>query len=197
MNSQQTQNKSRWSKLWNKPRRWWLIGIPAGGFAMFFVGIIFWGGFNTFMEATNTMEFCTGCHEMRTTVYQEYKTSVHSQNASGVRATCSDCHVPKSWGPKLMRKIYASNELYHKVMGTVDTPEKFEANRLRMAERVWASMRATDSRECRNCHNYSTMDLELQDRSARRKHDPVKLAQSGKTCIDCHQGIAHNLPEDY
>ncbi len=197
MNSQQTQNKSRWSKLWNKPRRWWLIGIPAGGFAMFFIGIIFWGGFNTFMEATNTMEFCTGCHEMRTTVYQEYKTSAHYQNASGVRATCSDCHVPKPWGAKLKRKIYASNELFHKILGTVDTPEKFEANRLRMAERVWASMRATDSRECRNCHNYSTMDLELQDRSARRKHDPVKLAQSGKTCIDCHQGIAHNLPEDY
>ncbi len=197
MDSQQTQNKSLWSKLWNKPHRWWLIGIPVGGFVMFFVGIIFWGGFNTFMEATNTMEFCTGCHEMRTTVYQEYKTSVHYQNASGVRATCSDCHVPKPWGAKLMRKIYASNELYHKIIGTVDTPEKFEANRLEMAERVWANMRKTDSVECRNCHNYSTMDLELQDRSARRKHDPVKLAQSGKTCIDCHQGIAHNLPEDY
>jgi len=41
------------------------------------------------------------------------------------------------------------------------------------------------------------MNLELQDRSARKKHDPERLAKSGKTCIDCHQGIAHNLPEDY
>ncbi|NOR40791.1 MAG: hypothetical protein GQ537_06260 [Gammaproteobacteria bacterium] len=164
---------------------------------MFFIGIIFWGGFNTFMDSTNTLEFCIGCHEMRDTVYEEYKQTVHFQNTSGVQAICSDCHVPKPWGPKLLRKIYASNELLHKFLGTVDTVEKFEAKRLHMAENVWASMRETDSRECRNCHAYETMNLELQDRSAHKKHDPERLAKSGKTCIDCHQGIAHNLPEDY
>ncbi len=37
------------------------------------VGIIFWGGFNTAMEATNTMEFCVSCHEMADNVYEEYK----------------------------------------------------------------------------------------------------------------------------
>jgi len=164
---------------------------------MFVIGIIFWGGFNMFMEHTNTLEFCISCHEMQDTVYQEYKETVHYKNSSGVRAICSDCHVPKPWGPKLLRKIYASNELLHTMLGTVDTVEKFEAKRLEMAERVWTSMRETDSRECRNCHAYGTMDLELQDRSARKKHDPERLAKSGKTCIDCHDGIAHNLPEDY
>ena len=193
----QSQNDSGSSRLWRKPRRWWLLGIPAGGFAMFVIGIIFWGGFNMFMEHTNTLEFCISCHEMQDTVYQEYKETVHYKNSSGVRAICSDCHVPKPWGPKLLRKIYASNELLHTMLGTVDTVEKFEAKRLEMAERVWTSMRETDSRECRNCHAYGTMDLELQDRSARKKHDPERLAKSGKTCIDCHDGIAHNLPEDY
>lgn len=197
MAKQKSQNESGSSVMWRKPRRWWLLGIPVGGIAMFFVGIIFWGGFNTFMESTNTLGFCIGCHEMRDNVYEEYKQTVHYQNASGVRAICSDCHVPKPWGPKLMRKIYASNELFHKILGTVNTPEKFESHRLKMAERVWASMRKTDSRECRNCHTYETMDLELQDRSARKKHDPERLAKSGKTCIDCHQGLAHKLPEDY
>jgi nitrate/TMAO reductase-like tetraheme cytochrome c subunit len=66
-----------------------------------------------------------------------------------------------------------------------------------MAENVWASMRETDSRECRNCHTYESMDLTLQDRSAKKKHSQERLAESGKTCIDCHQGIAHSLPEDY
>ena len=197
MVTQPTKHNKTGSKLWRKPRRWWLLGIPVGGFVMFFTGIIFWGGFNVFMESTNTLEFCIGCHEMRDTVYEEYKQTVHFQNSSGVQAICSDCHVPKSWGPKLQRKIYASNELLHKFLGTVDTVEKFEAKRLQMAESVWASMRETDSRECRNCHAYETMDIELQDRSARKKHDPERLAKSGKTCIDCHQGIAHNLPEDY
>lgn len=197
MAKQKSQNESGSSGMWRKPRRWWLLGIPAGGIAMFFVGIIFWGGFNTFMESTNTLGFCIGCHEMRDNVYEEYKQSSHYRNTSGVRAICSDCHVPKPWGPKLMRKIYATNELFHKILGTVNTPEKFEAHRLEMAERVWASMRKTDSRECRNCHTYETMDLELQDRSARKKHDPERLAKSGKTCIDCHQGLVHSLPEDY
>ncbi|VAW39449.1 Cytochrome c-type protein NapC [hydrothermal vent metagenome] len=197
MTGRANKQESRLKKIWNKPKRRWLLGIPAGGFVMFFAGIIFWGGFNTAMEATNTMTFCTGCHEMSDKPYTEYKESVHYKNTAGVRATCSDCHVPKSWGAKLLRKIYATNELYHSILGTIDTPEKFEANRLAMAQRVWATMRSNNSRECRNCHHYEYMDLAKQDRSAKKKHDPKRLAKSGKTCIDCHQGIAHKLPDDY
>ncbi len=161
------------------------------------IGIIFWGGFNTAMEATNTLEFCISCHEMRDTVYEEYKTSVHYKNASGVRAICSDCHVPHDWGPKMLRKIQASNELWHKVMGTIDTPEKFKAKRLELATHVWETMQANDSRECRNCHSFEAMAFEHQRRRSREKMEPVALGtdfSQGKTCIDCHRGIAHNLP---
>ena len=63
----------------------------------FVTGIIFWGGFNTAMEMTNTEDFCISCHEMRDYVYEEYKDSVHYSNRTGVRATCPDCHVPKEW----------------------------------------------------------------------------------------------------
>jgi cytochrome c-type protein NapC len=173
------------------------FGISLGTFVAFFAGIIAWGGFNTAMDVTNTTEFCIGCHEMSDNVYEEYTGTIHFSNRSGVSASCSDCHVPKSWGPKVLRKIYASNELYHAMLGTIDTPEKFESHRLEMAERVWASMRETDSRECRNCHSYTSMNPELQERSASRRHDPERLAETGKTCIDCHEGIAHKLPEDY
>ena len=65
--------------------------------AGFVAGIIFWGGFNTAMEATNTETFCISCHEMEANVYQEYKYTIHYSNRSGVRATCPDCHVPKPW----------------------------------------------------------------------------------------------------
>lgn len=184
-------------KMWNKPRRWWMLGIPIGGFVMFFLGIIFWGGFNTFLDYTNTQEFCISCHEMSDTVYVEYKETLHYKNTSGVRAVCSDCHVPKPLGPKLWAKMYAANDVLHTILGSVDTPEKFEAKRLEMAERVWARMRKTDSRECRSCHTYESMNLEFQDRSAKKKHDPERLAESGKTCIDCHDGVAHKLPDDY
>ena len=67
---------------------------------VFFVGIlsgiIFWGGFHTVVEETNSLAFCISCHEM-TPVYEEYKASVHYKNAAGVRAICSDCHVPREW----------------------------------------------------------------------------------------------------
>jgi len=156
-------------------------------------GIIFWGGFNTAMEATNTLGFCVSCHEMQSTVYQEYKKSPHYANASGVRAICSDCHVPKDWVGKVVRKIQASNELYHHLLGTIDTPEKFEAKRAELAEHVWATMKASDSRECRNCHTWEAMDPHKQ--TARVQEKMAEGQKEGKTCIDCHKGIAHSLPK--
>ena len=156
-------------------------------------GIIFWGGFNTAMEETNSMAFCISCHEMRDTVYEEYKDTPHFRNVSGVQATCADCHVPREWVHKVVRKVEATRELYHKALGTIDTPEKFEAKRWLLANRVWDQMKATDSRECRNCHDFASMNTEEQDRSARRKHEQAE--ERGQTCIDCHKGIAHKYPD--
>lgn len=161
----------------------------------FFSGIIFWGGFNTAMEATNTMDFCIGCHEMRDNVYKEYKETIHYSNRSGVRAVCSDCHVPKDWTHKIMRKIQASKEVWGKITGVIDTKEKFEAHRFDMAKREWARMKARDSIECRNCHNFDAMSPELQKKTPYKKHMAAK--EQGKSCIDCHKGIAHQLPKEY
>ncbi|MCW8825225.1 MAG: NapC/NirT family cytochrome c [Gammaproteobacteria bacterium] len=160
------------------------------------VGIILWGGFHTVVEMTNSPDFCTSCHEMAQTVFPEYKKSVHYSNASGVRATCADCHVPKEWGPKMVRKIQASNELIHKMLGTIDTKEKFEAKRAELAERVWLNMQQSDSRECRNCHDKAAMDFHKQRKRSAEKMERA-FAKGKETCIDCHKGIAHKLPEGY
>jgi len=172
-----------------------LLGTTLGA-ALFFmiVGVIFWGGFNTAMEATNTLEFCISCHEMEENVYQEYKKTVHYTNRSGVRATCSDCHVPDPWIHKVVRKIKASNEVVHKVLGTIDTPEKFDNKRLQLARNVWKAMKETDSRECRNCHNFDSMNPEDQKKRSRKQH--AAGMQDGNTCIDCHKGIAHKKVHD-
>jgi nitrate/TMAO reductase-like tetraheme cytochrome c subunit len=161
-----------------------------------FAGLVFWGGFNTGMEATNTLGFCTSCHEMRDTVFQEYQETIHYKNRSGVRAICSDCHVPKDWMHKFARKVAASQELYSKfVTEAVSTPEKFETKRIELARHVWATMKANDSHECRNCHSWEAMDPTKQHPRAR---GPMEKAQKeGKTCIDCHKGIAHLLPKEY
>ncbi|MCP5428393.1 MAG: NapC/NirT family cytochrome c [Chromatiaceae bacterium] len=172
-----------------------VLGTTIGGAVAFFIfGIIFWGGFNTAMEATNNLEFCISCHEMEENVYKEYKPTIHYSNRTGVRATCPDCHVPDPWIHKMVRKIQASNEVFHKIMGTVDTPEKFDKHRLTMAKRVWQAMKTTDSRECRNCHNFESMNPEFQRPRARKQH--LNAFETGQTCIDCHKGIAHKHVRD-
>ena len=168
---------------------WSVLVIGAIG------GVLFWGGFHTAMEATNTLEFCTGCHEMRDTVYEEYKLTAHYTNRTGVRAVCSDCHVPRDWGHKVVRKIKATGEVYGKLMGHIDTKEKFEAKRMELATNEWNQMKASGSRECRNCHTFTSMDSDKQKPRARTNHK--KALTEGKTCIDCHKGVAHALPAGY
>ncbi|MFO1269609.1 MAG: NapC/NirT family cytochrome c [Rubrivivax sp.] len=186
-----TDNKGWWARLWSPARRLSLGTLLVLGFV---AGIAFWGGFNTVVEATNTESFCISCHEMRDNVYKEYSNNtIHYTNRTGVRAVCSDCHVPKSWGAKMMRKVQASRELWGKLTGTIDTREKFEAKRLHLAEREWARMKANDSLECRNCHTLKSMDPERQKPRAKKSHELA--VKSGETCIDCHKGIAHHKPK--
>jgi cytochrome c-type protein NapC len=167
----------------------------GAAFIFFIFGIVFWGGFNWAMEKTNTLEFCISCHEMKDNVYQEYKPTIHYSNRTGVRAECPDCHVPKEWVYKIIRKIQASNELYHHfIVKDVDTPEKFDAKRLTLAKHVWKAMKVTDSRECRNCHNFESMNPKFQRPRARKQH--LNAFETGQTCIDCHKGIAHKNVRD-
>ncbi len=176
-------------------RRYFLWGMPVAGIAAAFVGgIIFWGGFNTAMEATNTKDFCISCHEMRDFVYEEYTGTIHDVNRSGVGAVCSDCHVPKDWTHKIIRKIKASKELYGKMVGTINTREKFEAKRVHLAMNEWERMKSSDSRECRNCHDFESMMPEFQKPRARQQH--LNAMEIGQTCIDCHKGIAHSDARD-
>lgn len=160
--------------------QWFMRVRPA---AVFLGGVIVAGSFQTAIETSNNMSFCISCHEMRDTVYKEYQRTTHFSNRAGIQATCADCHVPRQWDLKVRRKIHATRELFHTMLGTVDTPEKFEDKRLEMAQRVLADMRANNSLECRGCHSIAQME------SSRQRHQEAQA--EGKTCIDCHSGIAH------
>ena len=165
----------------NKPsflkRTWALLKRPSAKYSLltllvvgFFSGILFWGGFNTGMEATNQLKFCIGCHEMRDNVYVEYQETIHYKNRTGVRAICSDCHVPHDWSHKIVRKLQASKEVWSKLTGYVDTKEKFETHRMEMATKEWNRMKSVGSRECRNCHDFDNMDAKKQKPKAQKMH---------------------------
>ena len=182
-------------------RLWRFFWSPSGTVALglllisgFVVGVLFWGGFNWALEMTNREEFCISCHEMKDNVYAEYVNTPHFQNHSGVRATCPDCHVPKEWQHKIVRKIQATKELWgHFVTQSIWTREKFVDRRIELARHEWQRMKSTDSRECRNCHAFQYMDFTKQETRAGKQHQLA--VDQGKTCIDCHQGIAHRLPQ--
>jgi cytochrome c-type protein NapC len=181
--------ESIWARL-KKPPKCSFFALLIAGMAL---GIIMWGGLNTAMEWTNRSEFCISCHEM-SIPYEELKQTVHYKNRSGTTVNCSDCHVASSKTPtdymfKSFQKLMAARDVIGKITGVVDTPEKFEAHRLTMAKRVWERMESRDSKECRNCHNFATMDPAKQKSRSQIKHEE---AQEDKiTCITCHKGIAH------
>lgn len=182
-------------------RYWQILSRPSVHFSLgfltlggFIAGILFWGGFNTAVEVTNSEKFCTSCHEMSANPFEELRGTIHYDNRSGVRATCSDCHVPHDWTHKMARKMEASKEVWGWVFGSINTPEKFEDKRRELAEREWARLKANDSLECRNCHEFEYMDFTQQSPRAAREHT-TSLATGEATCIDCHKGIAHKLPD--
>lgn len=163
--------------------------LTLGGFI---AGVIFWGGFNTALEKTNTEEFCVGCHAEN--VAPEFANTIHDKNRSGVRATCPDCHVPHEWTAKISRKIQASKEVFAHFAGFIDTPEKFEDRRLVLAQHEWERFSANGSLECRNCHDYDGMDFSKMSPTARVQMK--NAAERDQSCVDCHKGIAHHLPKN-
>lgn len=176
---------SRWKRLLKPSPTHSVLLLVAIGIALGAVGVI---GFNATLHATSTDEFCTSCHEM-STPYAQLQQTPHYQNASGNHATCSDCHVPKEFVPKMIRKVEAAREVWGSITGIIDTPEEYAAHLPVMKEREIARLQANDSQECRNCHNPERMVAELQSSMAQRFHQPKRVKD--KTCIDCHDGVAH------
>ena len=153
------------------------------------LGVAALAAFNGVMHVTSTEKFCgVSCHEMGAPLAALQGTA-HYNNSHGIGVGCADCHIPKEFGPKMLRKIEASREVWGHFTGLIDTPEKYAAHRPAMRERELNRIRANDSQECRNCHRVDRMDFAAQGRAVRRYHR--SMDSRGKTCIDCHTGIAH------
>lgn len=178
--------------LWRRPQRWFLLGIPIGGVFALLLGMLMMGGFFGGLSYASTEKFCSAsCHEMNQPA-QELSQSSHWNNAYGVRAGCADCHVPPTFAAGLWRHILACNCVWGHIVGKINTPAKYEAHRLQMAQTVWKELAGNNSAECRSCHTPAAMVFSQQPAAAASAHST--LATSDVTCIDCHKGIAHTLP---
>lgn len=187
-----------WARIWRRPRSRWLLGVPFGAYLVFVIGAGFVIASEVMIHATGTNQFCTtACHSMEAFTAPEWRESTHYLNASGVIAGCSDCHIPHTYPEKLIVKAKAGiRDAWHEyVKGTISTREKYEAHRADMAQRVWDYMMATDSRECRYCHDEDNFDLSVQEDKATRGH--IEAQEKGMTCIECHKGVAHRTPDEF
>ncbi len=142
---------------------------------------------------SSSTNLCISCHEMEIP-YKDLKGSTHFNNPSGVRAECSSCHVPKEIVPKLVRKVNAVKEVYSHFTGVFDTEEKFENERGRLAKIVWAYMKANDCRECRSCHNQEAFVF-AEFKNPKEAERMQKGLKENQTCIDCHKGKIHKMPD--
>ena len=184
-------NEEKRGWFWKKPRSKWLLGIPIGGFVAFFVGALALGGFNTALHMSSETEFCFACHSHELNIRPEYEASNHAHNASGVRAECSDCHLPEPWLDYVWTKMVVSLDIIPELQGVISTEEKYEARRGELKRKVWTEYLENGSEFCMHCHQWEQMAVESQSRMATRMHE--RAQERGQSCIYCHRGLAHDL----
>ena len=170
-------------------KSWRVMGLLLLGAI---VGVAVLAGSVTIMHKTSDSEFCVSCHSMQRPL-AEYQGSIHFQNPAGIRAECADCHVPPQPVDYMLTKMGALKDVVGEISGKIDSAEKYNAHKLTMAESVWKTMKANDSATCRSCHSFNAMEMLAQRPEARKAH-PTAIRE-GQTCIDCHRGVAHILPD--
>ncbi len=144
------------------------------------------------LNATGSNDFCLSCHEMQT-AYDEYTESVHYSNRHGIVVSCVDCHLPHEYPDKLFAKASRAMEIWYHIRGNIDTQEKYEAKRLEMAQIMWREFESNNSRQCRSCHKVENMAQNTQNDHAVKAHQRAR--RTNKTCVHCHLGTAHKVPQ--
>ena len=179
-----------WRRLTTPSARYSVLTLVViGGL----VGLAATIGTQVMVAVTGTDKFCgTTCHSQQW-VAKEHQESIHGANASGVKASCHDCHIPHDYPALLIYKARAgTKDVIGEIRGVIDTEEKFNANRRHMAELIWEEYHANDSQACRHCHQFSKDVVAKQKDFAQPIHSQV-LEGKG-TCIDCHKGMGHKAP---
>jgi len=175
-----------------KPRKWYTIA-SIGAVAVFGFVIVSTAAMDVTDYIFSNMTFCgNACHVMESTVYQELQESEHWTTPTGVRATCSDCHVSgRLTFAMLDHVIGGTGELFTWLRHDFSKPGSFEPFRLVGADRVRFKMIEDDSAECRSCHVMEAIKPER----IRGQNEHEDAIDRGITCIICHYNLVHKEVE--
>jgi nitrate/TMAO reductase-like tetraheme cytochrome c subunit len=139
---------------------------------------------------TATDAFCASCHSMAGLASDpHFVTSAHRTNSEGVRASCSDCHIPKTnWFVETYTHVSSgTRDVIAEYTHNFNDPKIWEARRIELAHEVREIMRSQDSVTCRSCHDGAV----IQPKSERGLAAHALLRESRMTCIDCHFNLVH------
>lgn len=157
-------------------------GLAGVGFILFLT---------EFDHYTSTEDFCTTCHSMEL-VAEPYRESSHYKPASGVRASCGDCHVSEGVLSATWDHFIGTKDLLRQLFGAkYDDPV---VNALHLPEAAFAArdwLKKRDSATCKRCHvkeaiygdRPDTLDIHLED-------------AKDKTCVECHYNLVHRKVPD-
>lgn len=159
-----------------------LIALVAGGLG----GVMFMAFLIEFDHFTSSNLFCTGCHSM-TYAEETYQASPHYNSASGVRASCGDCHVSEGVFSATWDHVMGTKDLFKQMFGAdYDDPV---INLLHLPEAAFRArqwFRDRDSATCKRCHDIDAIQGKRADTAAIHKEETA-----GKSCIDCHYNLVH------
>lgn len=161
-----------------------LVAGGIGGVALVFFLI-------EFDHYTSTNNFCLSCHSMHFAA-AVYRQSPHYNSASGVRASCGDCHVSEGLIMATYDHLVGAKDLFKQIFGPdYDDPV---VNTLHLPEAAFRArdwFRSRDSATCRRCHVQEAILGQRANTAAIHREDAI-----GKTCVDCHINLVHRpVPE--
>lgn len=164
-----------------------LIALVVGGLC----GVLFVSFLMEFHHFASRNEFCTSCHSM-TFAEASYQQSAHFNSASGVRASCGDCHVSPGLLASTWDHAVGLGDLFKQLFGEdYDDPV---INALHLPESAFAArewFRKRDSASCRYCHVQEAILGERANTAAIHREETA-----GKTCVDCHYNLVHRSVPD-
>jgi nitrate/TMAO reductase-like tetraheme cytochrome c subunit len=164
-----------------------LIALVVGGLG----GILFMVFLIEFDHYTSSNTFCTTCHSM-TYADARYRQSVHYDSASGVRASCGDCHVSPGVFAATWDHAVGGKDLFKQLFGPdYDDPV---INALLLPEAAFSArewFRKRDSATCKRCHTLEAIQGKRADTAAIHREETA-----GKTCVDCHYNLVHRQVPD-
>jgi len=119
-----------------------LLGIPVGGLIAFIIGIGLTGGFVGALKLTETDAF----------LYSVTKCSSRFRSlhvactipSLWIQPSCGNCHVPPSFCLDC-GATFGLRTRSGPPAGELNTPAKYEAHRLELAQKIWAEFKSNDS----------------------------------------------------